>query len=459
MIFPNVPVGGIALVILPRPRHIRPPEPEAVGTWPRVGTNDSPARGTREGREAGLLVPRALPGKRVRLMRRWAFWRNKWALAALAGGTALGVVLWLKWTPILAWYYVRALAGAGEDDCEHWVRRVASLEEAAVPRVVDLLRREDARACVNARAALAFLVRRWGPQDPRSARLAERLANSFATRSLPGQLQVVELQADLLLPGGSQASPPANLVLAAGRVLNAATRSPHKELNARALALADIMVDQAPPPELLATIYDLTRAGLMSPDTTNRTRAVHLARSRALAGKKDLVDLVLPLLRDPCAPVRCEALQAVALKKYPDSDKYLISGDDLLAWLHDPDKDVRRWCARALRARGLSELDIEMARLITDDRAKEKLKVVLYLDRADYQTPGAWIARLCDDREPAVKIAAIRAAAEHHQSGLADRIREMAQTDPSPTVRQVAESYLKTMQAAGPVTAAGSAHN
>jgi hypothetical protein len=381
-------------------------------------------------------------------MRRLAWCRNKWGLAGLIAVAGLAFVLWLKWTPLLAWYYVRCLANAGEDDCGRWVRRVANLESAALPPLLDLLRRNDARACVNARAALACLIHRWGPNDSRCGDLANRLADSLAIRSLPGQLQIVDLQGDLLRPGRDQAPPPAALVSAAGRVLDAATRSPHRELNARALLLADVLVDQLPPPELLTAIYHLARNALTAPEAASRARAIHVARSQALADKPDLVELILPLLRDPSAAVRCEALQAVALKKYPDSDKYLISGDDLLAWLHDADKEVRRWCGKALRARGLSELDIQMARLITDERAKEKLKVVVYLDRSDYQTPATWIARLCDDREPAVKIAAIRAAAEHHQSCLVDRIREMAQSDPSPTVRQVADSYLKTIKAA-----------
>src|SRR5262249_49359659 len=154
-------------------------------------------------------------------------------------------------------------------------------------------------------------------------------------------------------------------------------------------------------PEVLDAIYGLARAGLSAAEPASRLRAVHLVRSQALGTRPDLLELVLPLLRDPQAEVRREAMRAVGLK-----DK-LISDEDLLAWLHDPDKEVRRLCESALRCRGRSELDIVLGRLITDGRARERLKILGYLGQVRDRERGDWFRRLCDDPEPAVRIAAI----------------------------------------------------
>jgi hypothetical protein len=379
-------------------------------------------------------------------MRRRSWLTSKWTILGAVALGALAVVVWLEWTPILAWYYLRGLARAGEGEREVWVQRVARLDAAALPGLLDCLRRDEPRVCANARAALSYLIHRWGRQDPRTAALAGRLAEAFATRSLPGRRATLDLQGDLLLSAPDQGPPPAPLVRAAGRILDEAVRSPNKELNLQALVLADLLVDAAPPPDLLAAIHDLARAALTAADAAQRARAIHLARSRALSDKPDLLELILPLLRDPEARVRREALQALALRRYPQSDQYLINDDDLVAWLHDPDREVQRWCEKALRARNLSDLEIQLARLITDQRPKERLKVLVYLHRTRYETPGAWIGRLCDDPEPAVKIAAIRAAAEHPAAGLVERVKDLAQSDRSPTVRQVAEAYLQMME-------------
>jgi HEAT repeat protein len=193
---------------------------------------------------------------------------------------------------------------------------------------------------------------------------------------------------------------------------------------------------------VLEAIRHLTLQGLRAADATSRARALHLVRARPLNNENKLLHLVLPLLRDPAAQVRREAICAIGLK--PD----VINSEDLLAWLHDPDKEVRRWCEKALRSpqRHLSELELELGRLITDNRAKERLKAFRYLGRDANLEPGVWIRRLSYDPEDAVRIAAARAAAEHGVVHLADRLREMSRSDRSPTVRQEATYYQTTLQ-------------
>ena len=45
--------------------------------------------------------------------------------------------------------------------------------------------------------------------------------------------------------------------------------------------------------------------------------------------------------------------------------------------------------------------------------------------------------------EPAVRVAAVRLPSDHPLRESTDRLDQMAQSDPSPTVRQLAQSYLK----------------
>jgi hypothetical protein len=203
------------------------------------------------------------------------------------------------------------------------------------------------------------------------------------------------------------------------------------------LALAEALVEANPPAEVLAAAHEQARLGLASPNARCRARALHLTRSRVLADQTDLLELVVPLLRDPSAVVRREALQAIGLQ-----DK-LISTEDLLSWLHDPDRDVQRWCEKALLARGLTAMDIKLGRLIAAPQPQERLKIFAFLRHGAVKDPGPWLVRLLDDPERAVRIAAARAAVEMQVTGLSERLQELVQSDRDPTVRAVAEFWCR----------------
>src|SRR5438105_2779753 len=102
-------------------------------------------------------------------------------LAVLAAG------LWWQRTPLLSWYYLRGLADARDADRSVWIGRVVSLDVAAVPGLVDLLHRDDPQTCANAEAALSALSKSWGPQDARTAAVADELAAAFSGLSAPGK--------------------------------------------------------------------------------------------------------------------------------------------------------------------------------------------------------------------------------------------------------------------------------
>jgi hypothetical protein len=156
----------------------------------------------------------------------------------------------------------------------------------------------------------------------------------------------------------------------------------------------------------------------------------------AVRTDRQLLQEVLPLVRDPSPAVRRVALLSVG------SEEELISEDDLLPLLHDPDDEVKRLCEAALRGRGLRETHIRLGRLLTDARAKVRLDVLQHLHEADDLHPDVWLQRLSQDRAAAVRAGAIRYAFDA-SINLGDRLGQMATSDPDGTVREHARDLLE----------------
>jgi HEAT repeat protein len=366
-------------------------------------------------------------------MARWFPFRGKRSFLVLLLVATLVAVGWWQRTHLLAWYYVGGLAGAADGERETWITRVMRLDAGAVPALLACLDRDNARACGNAEAALVHLVRQWGPGDPRTLHCAEQVADRFCSLSVCGQQSALELLHALLAAQPRAGGVPAPAAQAAGHVLAAAAHTANPEVLSRALVLAELLVDGLPAGQPRGDVRDLVLAGLKSPDLDNKIRAAHL--TLILRSDTDLLVHVVPLLRDPAAPVRRAALLAVGMAEKT------IKEDELLALLHDPDADVRRLCESALRGRGLQDSHIQLARLISDARPAARLDVLPLLRRTPDLEPGVWLQRLSRDPSPAVRAGAVRAAATLTQVDLRDRLREIAQDDPSPTVRQLAGHY------------------
>jgi hypothetical protein len=144
--------------------------------------------------------------------------------------------------------------------------------------------------------------------------------------------------------------------------------------------------------------------------------------------------------------------QAALVTLGPPEAAPAVSTDDLLRSLHDSDADVRRLCETALRSRSLSDRDILMGRLVTSPQATARLQVFKKLREAADLEPGVWLRRLSHDPAPAVRAAAVRASFDYPNVDMAERLAQMAQSDPSETVRQLAEHYLSSQQKNSPPT-------
>jgi hypothetical protein len=328
---------------------------------------------------------------------------------------------------------LRGLTQANETHRQLWAERVARLDGAAVPGLLDTLQQPDARICGNAQAALTCLLERWGPEDDRRTTLAGQLAEVFAGLSEPGQLAALAVQADLL-----RTSPALPILPAVTRTLAAACGLADKDSRCAALTLAEISLEKSKDAKVVDLCRSLARDSLTEADPAIRSRGVFLAARPGV----DLLDRVVPLLNDPAVEVRRAAMLVVGPRPR------IMTDDDLLRWLHDPDAEVCHLCEEFLRTRGLTEQHLRLGRLLTDARPRERIQVVELLRRAHDLEPGVWLRRLSHDPAPAVRAAAVRATAEQRVSNLTDRLEQMAQTDPCPTVRQLAQYYLTSQKAA-----------
>lgn len=357
---------------------------------------------------------------------------KKW-LVLLALPVILMAGLWWQGSAILEWHYVRGLANADDSDREMWAGRVAGLDLAVLPRLLTILRGADASACDNVEVALVSMLCRWGHDDPRSRALVEDLLGHFPDLGREGQHAV--LRVPIFWLGQSQASiAPADVTLTVGNYLTAS--SGIAELRDRALELAQSLVQRSRAGQWWDLCKDLAVASLTDAQADTRCRAIKMLLHFSQADPRLLAE-VAPLLRDSSVEVRRSALIAVG----PSRD--VVGDDELLPLLHDDDGQVRRLCEEALRSRGLLDSHLLLARLISNPSPGARLQVVTHLVQAEDLEPGIWLRRLSHDSAPAVRAAAVRAAYFQTQVDLRDRLRQMASEDPSPTVRQLADHYLR----------------
>jgi hypothetical protein len=360
---------------------------------------------------------------------------RKWKLAGLITlglvAAAAGVAWWEK-TTLEAWYYGHRLANAGQTGRDTWIERAARLGEAIIPRLLDCLAREDALPCENAE-----MVFRRMTESRTSAgvvmKISESIASEFPRFSHPGKQVALRLHSLWLSREEMAADERAGLARNATRLLEDAVRINDRELRDAALNLASVTPLDGSTPELVASCRNLAQAFLVDGVPERRTQALrlHMAAGGEAAA-------ITRFLDDPAPLVRREAMLAVG--PLPE----IVATDDLVYWLHDPDAEVCRICEAALRSRGLQHDQIRLAHLITDRQPAIRLQVLDNLISADVE-PGVWLRRLTQDQAPVVRVAAMRAAVDSPLSQLVDmndRIGQMAQSDPNPTVCQLARFYL-----------------
>jgi hypothetical protein len=349
----------------------------------------------------------------------------------------VGGLVWWQREPLMTWYGLLNLEHAQESDRAKWVEWLAGCDKEAVTGLIDWLRRDDTRVCAAAEQTLSALAERWGNFDQRTTVVADELVAQWTALSTPGREATLEWFLARLHTSDARKAPSPALAGAAAKLLSSAATIPEKGVRLRSLALAEVLLGRGQ-----AAHVDLCRKlahqGMAGQDADITAAAIRLVMHAPLHSDQALVTGVVPFLKHSAAPVRRAAVLAVGLAEET------IAVQDMLPLLQDPDADVRRLCEAALRGRGLQDSHIKLAKLITDSRPAQRMQVVHYLHQAEDLDPGIWLRHLSQDPSPAVRAAAIRLAAEDPAAvNFQEQMTRMAREDDSPTVRQLAEFYLK----------------
>lgn len=340
-------------------------------------------------------------------------------------------ISWMERGRLSRWYYLRGLAKATPEEREGWIEPVLHMDAAAVPALLKFLGKDDTQACGNAQVALDRLVQQWGLDDPRSLALVAQLGDEFSQFSLSGKIHALKLAQAWM--DQSQALPiPETISSRVIQLLGTTLEASDSELHLHALEVWESLLKRQKINPLPDGCKRLIAICLGDARPHVRVRAVQLA---ARVGQPFVREIV-PLLHDSDATVRRAALHIVGLSED------MVGTDELLSLLHDPDKEVRQTCEAVLRMRNLSEQQIKLGRLVTDKRAAVRLQVLDLLYESPGLEPGAWLYRLGEDPNPAVRAAAVRAAGEQSDLDLSPFLQELADKDRSPTVSQLARYYL-----------------
>jgi hypothetical protein len=359
----------------------------------------------------------------------------------LALTVALGVAAFLCWwqaDAFWAWRAARQLASADDAHRDGCIQKVVALDAAAVPRLLDHLAEAEEGRCRNVGLALAVLAQNWGAEDPRGSRLLTELTQRFPGYSIAGQKETLRVTAALLTSKGANAMLPAHLTQQVGTLLTAAEKK--EDLRQPLLMLAGALLERVPTGQWRDWSRKLALAGLTDPTPETRLAAVQMMLHEPFKKDADLLGRLVLFLKDESVSVRKACVLALS------SAREVLGDDDLLPLLHDADLEVQILCEQALRSRGLTDEQIELARLISNPRPEVRLQVLHYLQGDRDVEPGVWLRRLSQDIAPAVRAAAARAASRQTSVDLRDRLRDMALQDPSPTVRQLAGHYFERHQ-------------
>jgi hypothetical protein len=351
-------------------------------------------------------------------------------LIVLASAAALG---WWQRGPVLAWWQVRQLTQADDANRAGRVRSISSLGEDAVGPIVSALASADESVCRNLEIGLRAIADDWALDDARTLRTVQAVRDAFSSLSLEGKKAALRFAAAAAerhekAPPSADLSRPFEDLLTAGEADDA--------LRPGALNLAAALVERESADSCRAMCRGFAIKGLSDKSVPTRVAAIQLACREPFRSDNELLNQVAPFLRDPDVAVRRAALLVLG----PNAD--VVSEEQLLPLLHDAEPELQHLCEIALRSRGLSEFHVRLARLVSDVDPAVRLGVFPLLRQATDLDVDVWLRRLTLDPAPAVRAAAARVAAQEPSAGLRQRLVEMAQSDPSETVREIARFYL-----------------
>jgi len=315
-------------------------------------------------------------------------------MAVVIGAGAVGA--FMQRESIGRWWAVRSFMQPGDRASQ--VTALSAYGEPVVPSLLATWKGTDGDLISASADVLSQMIKEWGRDDERTARLRTQLVTGYDQWSEPGCTVALRCLDESGI--GTDAGTDAGTISGCRRIAAHALQSP--------------VVDQR--------IYGIRFA---------------------LKPELGLLPQVVPLLKDSSPEVRRAAMVTVGPRlEGEEAIPEVIAAEDLLAWLHDEDAEVRRLCERSLRTRGLREDEIRLGRRLTHPDAQERLGLLIDLSRAEDVDLPMWLERLSRDSSSAVRAATARVASER-QVPIDDRLDEMSRTDPDSAVRTIAEYYRK----------------
>ena len=144
----------------------------------------------------------------------------------------------------------------------------------------------------------------------------------------------------------------------------------------------------------------------------------------------------LALLEDPVPAVRLQLLNSFAHRQD------LLTNDAILPRLYDSEVAVALAAQLVLRARGLSDDQIGLAGLLYHPRPEERAKAVPLIEGREDIDPIVWLVQLSRDEAELVRSEALGALVRRPSPDAHRRVVEMADSDPSPSLRDAAQDAL-----------------
>jgi len=152
----------------------------------------------------------------------------------------------------------------------------------------------------------------------------------------------------------------------------------------------------------------------------------------------------IELADDPVPAIRIQVLNSFAHR--PD----LLTEEAIFPRLDDPETAVTLAASLVLRARGLSDEQVGLAKQLYSPRAELRAALIPIIQKREDLDSSIWLLRLTKDRDPSIRAKALEALAKLESSDALRRVAEMAESDPSADVRASAERIRSEILASLP---------
>jgi hypothetical protein len=336
-----------------------------------------------------------------------------------------GAIASWQQTPIRVCWAFRELRLASPEDREKAAASFKALGESAVGPLLEGWKSTDEETCPLTVMALAAAA--TDLDEAAIDRTLSCVRRDFDSYSALGKQAALCWSAEVLSKRAELSPTVAEI---AKDLSAAAEKTP--ELRTSRLQLASALVGRGDP--WTDAGRTLALAALADADASTRVAAVQLLLHPPLVREPAVLLRLARSLRDPEPGVRRFALMAVG------EDRDNVTDEQLLPLLHDADPEVRRLCEVSLRSRGLTDDHLRLARLISDSNPSVRIQVLSLLRQSTDLDRETWLRLLTSDPAPAIRAAAARAAGS--VLPLRPRLAEMAASDPSETVRDIAKFWL-----------------